>query len=228
MYDDGLMYRNVPLAKGEYYHIYSRGVEKRPIFIDDYDRDRFIKLLYIANSAHPFVFREVQQTPLNEIEREKSLVSIGAYVLMDNHFHILIKEIEEGGISLFMKKLLTGYSSYFNKRHNRTGILFQSRFQFKHVVRDEQLKYLFSYIHLNPIKQIEPKWREDGIKNMARVQKLLEHYPYSSYADYIGRSYVSSRVEEAILAKKDFPTYFTKAFQFEEFIKDWLRLEETT
>lgn len=226
------MNRVVPLAEGEYYHIYSRGVEKRPIFLDDNDRERFIKLLHIANSENSFVYRDVEKKTLDAIDPGKRLVAIGAYVLMDNHFHILIKEIGENGITNFMQKLLTGYSSYFNKRHSRTGTLFQSRYQSQHVSRDEHLKYLFAYIHLNPVKRIEPRWKEDGLKNMSAVKKLLSVYSYSSYMDYIGQTYGSSRVEELILSKKEFPHYFAEGqgHQFQEFVQDWLTLKnaETT
>lgn len=220
------MLRKVVFAEGEYYHLYSRGVEKRVIFLDDHDRERFIKLLYLSNSKIPFVFRDVENLPLNEINRGDVLVAIGAYVLMDNHFHILVKEVNSEGISRFMKKLLTAYSSYFNKRHGRSGVLFQGRFQSQHINRDEHLKYLFAYIHLNPIKRIEPQWKELGIKNLLMSKKFLSNYTYSSYADYIGPSYVIPRVEELILTKKDFPEYFESEYYFDKFVENWLTFKE--
>ena len=88
---------------------------------------------------------------------------------MPNHFHILVKEKIENGISKFMGKLTTGYSMYFNKRYDRTGSLFQGVFKSVHADSDEYLKYLFAYIHLNPIKLINPEWKENGIKDKNRA-----------------------------------------------------------
>src|SRR5665213_2524311 len=130
------MERKIVFALGEYYHIYNRGVEKRKVFFDDIDRNRFVRLLFLANSNKSFVYRLVQGRPLNEIDVGEKSVAIGAYTLMPNHFHILVKETKEGGISNFMEKLQTGYSMYFNKKNERVGPLFQGRFKAQHVVHD--------------------------------------------------------------------------------------------
>jgi putative transposase len=216
------MLRKTPLAEGEYYHIYSRGVEKRDIFLDDHDRARFLKLLFVANGKMSYVFRDIQDKSFEAINRGESLTAIGAYVLMPNHFHILIKETKENGITEFMRKLLTGYSSYFNKRHNRVGGLFQSRFKSEHVSRDEHLKYLFAYIHLNPIKLIDGAWREEGLQNKPATKKFLKEYQYSSYRDYIGPSY-GAREEGVIVSPEAFPKYFRESHNFSSFIEDWLK-----
>src|SRR3989344_8417316 len=113
------MERKIIFSEGEFYHLYNRGVEKRPIFSDRNDRERFLRLLFIANSTEPFDFREIADKKYSEIDRGELLVAIGAYCLMPNHFHLLIREIVPAGISLFMGKLATGYSMYFNKRHGR-------------------------------------------------------------------------------------------------------------
>jgi putative transposase len=155
---------------------------------------------------------------LNEIDVGPKLVAIASYVLMSNHFHILVKETQEGGISSFMEKLQTGYSMYFNKKNQRVGPLFQGRFKAEHVDRDEYLKYLFAYIHLNPIKFLEPTWKESGIKDIKKVQKFIETYQYSSYQEYI-----KERPEEAlILSKQEFPDYFSNSSDFKGFIEEWL------
>ena len=123
---------------------------------------------------------------------------------MPNHFHILAKEVIEGGISKFMSKLSTGYSMYFNRKYKRSGSLFEGRFKIIHANRDEYLKYLFVYIHLNPIKLIDPSWKEKGIKDMLKVEKYLASYKYSSYLDYNG----VSRLENGLLDINSFPEYF--------------------
>ena len=141
---------------------------------------------------------------------------------MPNHFHLLLREKKEGGISMFMEKFLTAYSMYFNKKNGRTGKLFEGVFKAIHVDNDEYLKYLFSYIHLNPVKIIDPLWKESGISDKEKAKQYLGNYPYSSYFDYLGRA----RGENLILNKEAFPEYFENSKEFEQFIDDWLLLKE--
>lgn len=216
------MQRKVVFAEGEYYHLYNRGVDKRKIFLDEHDHRRFIKLLYLANGNSPFVFRDVEDNPLADIDRNTPLVAIGAYVLMPNHFHILVKEIIPGGISSFMEKLLTGYSTYFNKRHERTGTLFQGTYQARHLFQNEYLKYIFAYIHLNPVKLIQSDWRESGLKNKTLAKNFVEKYQYSSYPEYTG----VRREEGLILSKNDFPDYFSEPHAFKEFLEEWITYKD--
>ena len=216
------MERKLNFSVDEYYHIYNRGVEKRDIFLSDEDRDRFIRLLYLSNSVKPFVFRDVQNLPLSQIHRGNLRVAIGAYCLMPNHFHLLIRETVEGGISAFMEKLSTGYSMYFNKKYKRIGSLFQGRFQAQHADNDNYLKYLFSYIHLNPVKFIDPDWKENGITDLQKTKEYLSKYAYSSYNDFFNKT----RPEQTILNKEAFPEYFETEYDFEECLEDWLTYNE--
>ena len=218
------MQRKYTFSIGEYYHLYNRGVEKRDIFIEEKDWKRFHKLLYVANSTIPFRFTEIEDQSIDTINRGDPIVAIGAYVLMPNHFHVLAKEVVENGVSKFMEKLATGYSMYFNKKNERVGPLFQGRFKAEHVSRDEYLKYLYAYIHLNPVKLIEPKWKEVGIKNKNRALQFIEQYHYSSYDDYC-----STKGEYGnIINKDEFPKYFSRANNFKIYINDWLSFKEVT
>ena len=216
------MERKIVFAPGEYYHIYNRGVEKRDIFLSDADRLRFQRLLYVANGDNAVVYKLIQGLPLDEIKRGKQVVAIGAYCLMPNHFHILVKEIVEGGVSKFLAKLTTSYSMYFNTKHKHSGSLFQGTFKAEHVDNDEYLKYLYSYIHLNPVKLIDPEWKEKGIRDIEKAKKYLEGYHYSSYEDYA----TGGREESAILSSKEFPEYFEKQGDFAEFVEEWMRYKE--
>jgi len=141
---------------------------------------------------------------------------------MPNHFHILVREKVENGTSLFMKKLCTGYSMYFNKKHQRTGTLFQGPFKSEHVTDDIHLKYLFAYIHLNPIKIIDTTWKEVGLKNLNETRIFLKKYQYSSYLDYLEQE----RVEKKILNREVFPEYFSNNKSFEYFLEEWLMFKE--
>lgn len=104
---------------------------------------------------------------------------------MPNHFHLLIRENTEGGISKFMGKLLTAYSMYFNKKNERSGPLFTRPFRAVHVARDEHLNHLFSYIHLNCVDLIDKDWKIHGIQDMNKAEKYLLEYPYSSYKEFL-------------------------------------------
>src|SRR3989338_1327893 len=216
------MNRKITFAEGEYYQVYNRGVEKRDIFMDRSDRVRFHRMLHISNSTRPVVYKLIQRLPLDKIEVDDKIVAIGAYVLMNNHFHLLVKEISEGGVSTFMEKLTTSYSKYFNLKNKRVGPLFQGRFKAEHVDSDEYLKYLYAYIHLNPVKLIEPEWKEGGIKNLSAAKKYLEGYRYSSYEDYA----VGKREESAILSPSEFPDYFENTGDFAKFVEEWLDYEK--
>lgn len=217
--------RKVNFAKGEYYHIYNRGNSKQKIFRDKEDYLRFIALLYIANTSDKFNIYDLKKyvnSDIYEKEKSDSLVGIGSYCLMPNHFHILITEKVEGGISNFMQKLSTAYVMYYNKKYERSGSLFESKFKSKHIDKDNYFKYLFSYVHLNPIKLIQKDWKEKGIKNKTESIEYLNKYEYSSYLDFIEEE----RSQNKILDLKEFPTYFPDKKSFIKDIFEWLSYKE--
>ena len=221
--------------EGEYYHIYNRGNSKQDIFIDDQDRNRFVKLLYLCNSVRNIEFtRDVVDKKIEafDFDRGDSIISIGAWALMPNHFHLYItpSRVERRGplrdeknpISLFMNKLSTGYSMYFNKKNKRTGKLFEGAFKSVLVKNDEHAKYNFSYIHLNPVKLIDPIWKEKGIKDIQKTLNFLSKYRWSSYNDYRG----IKRPESKIICPKDFHVYFSDNKVSDEEIFEWLNYKE--
>jgi len=222
------MGRKFDFSLEEFYHLYNRGNDKREIFLDTHDYNRFTMLLYLCNTTEPLDIRSYFNegrtfVELFGIHRKEILTDIGAYCMMPNHFHILCREKTEGGISLFMQKLSTGYSMYFNKKHSRTGSLFEGRFKASHVDNDEYLKYLFSYIHLNPIKIIDNEWKKNNIFDRGNAQKYLSEYKYSSYLDYTSDA---KRKEGLILNKDSFPEYFLQPKDFDDFIDDWLSIKK--
>jgi len=187
------------------------------------DYDRFLILLYLSNSTKPVRIDDLTQGrtlgELFALNRDKPLADLCAYCLMPNHFHLLICEKTEGGISRFMQKLMTGFTMYFNTRYERTGALFQGKYKASHVDNDRYLKYLLSYIHLNPTKLIEPKWKETGIANRLRAEKWLKNYQYSSWLDYSGKD----RIERRILNTGVLEEYYDyKApSDFKESVTEW-------
>ncbi|MEX2052429.1 MAG: hypothetical protein WD991_01895 [Candidatus Paceibacterota bacterium] len=222
--------RKTILAPGEFFHIYNRGNSKQRIFLDDEDKARFVSLLFLCNSKRSFNYRnDIIRADIDiwSFDRGESIVSIGAWVIMPNHFHIYLRLVrdkaEENGksaASIFMEKLARSYAQYFNTKYNRTGALFEGRFKAVHITTDTQAKYNFSYIHLNSIKLIDSKWREKGLKDFSKAKKFLEGYKWSSYLDYRGKI----RPENKILNVKDFPKYFKNMSNFDSEINEWLRL----
>ncbi len=227
-------FRKTPLVNREFYHIYNRGNGRQKIFFNDDDYRRFVKLLFVCNSIKQINFRDdIIEKGIEawDFDRGETLVSIGAWVLMPNHFHIYLTfpEIPEDGlrgeperennISVFIRKLCTAYSKYINTKYERTGSLFEGRFKSVHVADDVQAKYLFSYINLNPIKLIQPNWRESGIKEKNKTLKFLEEYKYSSYLDLLG----TRRSENAILNIQPFPKYFPTRKDFQNEIFEWIK-----
>ncbi|PIP55841.1 MAG: hypothetical protein CO183_00020 [Candidatus Zambryskibacteria bacterium CG_4_9_14_3_um_filter_42_9] len=214
-------------AVGEFYHIYNRGTEKRLIFLDDTDYIRFLSLLYLCNSQsviHRSNHSNISLNDLLTLPRGELLVDIGAYCLMPNHFHILLRERIEGGISIFMQKISTAYTMYFNKRYERNGSLFQGRFRAEYLNTDNYLKYIFSYIHLNPIGIIDNRWKNHVIRNKVKVENHLQSYQFSSYLDYADENLRNP--EGNILNKTAFPEYFQTPKDFRSFLQDWIELAE--
>ncbi len=215
--------RNVSFSLGEYYHIYNRGNSKQKIFHDKEDHKRFVDLLYAINRDEKFNFADsLKGISVYELDGSNKLVSIGAYVLMPNHFHILLTENIEGGISRFMQKLSTAYAMYYNKKYDRTGSLFEGKFKAQHLNTDRYLKYIYSYIHLNPIKLIDKEWKERGIRNKKRAIEYLREYEYSSYLDHMS----FPRIQNKILDRKIFPAYFANTQEFVKDIMDWINYRE--
>ncbi|MFA6386259.1 MAG: transposase [Candidatus Paceibacterota bacterium] len=215
--------RKVAFVPGEYYHIYNRGNSKQKIFHNEEDYIRFLDLLYVSNSSKKFNIFDIRKfSSVFEVERGTPLVHIGAYVIMPNHFHVLISQTKDGSISKFMQKLTTAYAMYYNQKYKRTGSLFEGKFKSQHVPNDKYLKYLFSYIHLNPIKLIQSKWKEKGIQNKKEAIEYLNKYSYSSYFDYKG----IKRFHSLILTKDAFPEYFPTKNSFDKEIFEWISYGE--
>ncbi len=211
------------LAIEEFYHVYNRGTEKRTIFLDNADYTRFIELLYLTNTCSSINVRLVRRhnPSVFDFDRDEQLVHVGAYCLMPNHFHILLTPAVENGVEKFMLKLGTGYSMYFNKRYKRVGALYQGKFKSRHVDSDIYFKYLFSYIHLNPVKLIQPDWKEVGIRDVVGAKKFLNNYKYSSLHDWFG-----DRAESKILSPEKFPEYFGSKNEIDKELLEWLTYRE--
>ena len=173
------------IAPGEYYHVFNRGAHKTNLFKDEKDWLRFLFLILYCQApvSIPNTLRYMSPTaaasgfrvPLHfEKEIEKSRhVELVSFCIMPNHFHLLLHELVEGGISDYMQRVTLGYTKYFNTKHEASGHMFQGRYKSVHVSDNDQLLYLSAYIHRNPRELV--KWKG-----------LEQAYPYSSLQDLAG------------------------------------------
>lgn len=221
------MERKVSFVEGEYYHLYNRGVDKRIIFSNDSDCNRFVLLLHVLNTGKNLKIRDLLREnsfdQLLKINNDDPLVAIGAYCLMPNHFHLLVTPVVEGGISKFMLKLQTSYSMYFNAKNDRTGALFQGPFKSQHIDSDEYLKYIYSYIHLNPAKLKDKNWKECGPKDFDSLKEFIFNYKYSSIGEYAKRDFVIVNPAPFPGYNKD---YKSEKEYFDNMIDEWLNYKE--
>ena len=167
--------RKVAFAEVEFYHIYNRGTDKRTIFSDDQDLARFMQSMKEFNTPDPIgslyqnSFKVAHQlrssTPKlgADDNKEERLVEIIAYCLNPNHYHFVLRQVVERGITRFMQRLGTGYTNYFNHKYERTGALFQGRFKAIHIDSNEYLLHVSAYVNLNfrvhQLRSSTPKYR---------------------------------------------------------------------
>lgn len=200
-------YRTTPLVNEQYYHIYNRGVAQQPTYFSVKDYERFLLCLsYYRFKDIPFrlskllqLNRQEREQLLDKIEISEKIVEIIAFCLMPNHFHLLLKQISDGGISSFMKKITDSYTKYINIRHERVGPLFQGMFKAVRVITGEQLLHLSRYIHLNPLVSFVVReenfltypWSSlkhytDGNSTLVNINPVLEHFPNpKKYLEFI-------------------------------------------
>ena len=193
--------RKNEFANGEFYHVYNRGVDKRNVYIDAFDVGRFLDGVVEFNTVNPIgSLYENSFRQRDDLSREPKdrLVNVIAYCLNPNHFHFILEQREDGGISEFMKRL-GGYSWYFNNKYKRNGSLFQGRFKAKHIDSNEYLLHVSAYVNLNH-----------------RVHKLGGPTPKSvgsrsSWPEYIGNE------NEDICEKQVILEQFRNVGEYEEF-----------
>ena len=197
-----IAYRYDKFAPGEIYITFTRGVEKRDVFLDDVDRKRFLDLLvhYLPeNQPRSFSVARKLKLELSPTSEGKGLVDLLCYCLMSNHFHLLIKENVEHGISRYMHRLLTGYAKYFNTKRERSGSLFTNPFKAVLVDGDEQFTHVSRYIHRNPVE--------------ADIVTDLSAYQWSSLSQYTTRqrqTYCHTDLLRSVFSAK----------QYQDFVED--------
>src|SRR3989344_2001179 len=162
--------RKVNLVEGEYYHLFNRGVDKRDIFMDKEDVERFHQCMIEFNTKVP-IGSIYENSFLKEKEKEDTpLVSFISYCLNPNHYHHIMTPLVEKGIESFMQRLGTGYTLYFNNKYKRSGSLFQGKFKASHIDSNEYLLHVSAYVNLND------KTHQLGGSSSKLVRSSWNHY----------------------------------------------------
>lgn len=205
-------YRKVVFANDYYYHIFNRGIERRIFFTNRWEYQRAIELInYYRYENHNVRYSKYLNMPIEQRKEimknmekiNKRIVDIIAYCLMPNHFHFLIKQIADNGISTFIANFTNSYTKYFNTKHERNGTLLQGPFKAVFVETDEQLMHLSRYIHLNPLFQ-----------NIVK-EKDLERYLWSSFNEYLNSNSLYSICQKEIVLNN-----FFNIKKYREFVYD--------
>src|SRR3989344_2870913 len=188
--------RNVVLGYDQIYHVLNRGIDRQTIFKTKWEYKRAIATLkYYRFSNLPIKFSQLLNLPDEQeqqiikelIQKDEKLVEIIAYCLMPNHFHFMLKQVRDNGISKFIANFTNSYTKYFNTKHERKGHLFEGQFKAILVETEEQLIHLSRYIHLNPVS------------SFIIEAKNIENYEWSSLSEYLGSSNESLCFKEIIL-----------------------------
>lgn len=194
-------YRIIPFVNGEFYHIYNRGLDKQITFLNSRDYSFFIQSLFYYRISSPKPkFSLYRQSKMFNIDKNNKIVDIICYCLMPNHFHLLVKQLQDGGISEFMRKFIHSYTKYRNVKYKRQGAVFNGVFRAKRIVSDEQFIHVSRYIHLNPY--------------VSQLTKDLTLYPWSSYNSYI------DIIGNRNLAKEDIFSFFNSPKEYQKFVLD--------
>lgn len=193
---------------GNYYHIYNRGTDKRIIFKNKLDLQRFIESMASFNTLEPIGSilenRYKKKEGSVNLEANPKLVDIICYCLSPNHYHFILSPLVENGIEKFMQKLGAGYTMFFNSKYERNGVLFQGRFKAIHINSDEYLMYLNVYVNLND------RAHSLGAPSAKWIGK-------SSWGEYIGENNENFCNKSIVLER------FNSGMEYKEFAEETLK-----
>lgn len=203
-------FRKTVFTNGEIYHVFNRGVEKRNIFNEENDYCRCIETMKYYQKVGPKIrfsdFKKLskknKEITLEIYKQHENTVEILAYCLMPNHFHFLLRQIRDGGISRFISDISNSHSKYINTKYDRVGPLFQGPFKEVHIESEEQLMHVSRYIHLNPVSSRLIETNE------------LKYYLWSSYPEYLNLT------NDSICEKNIILNLFKSVKAYEEFVLD--------
>ncbi|MFC1756712.1 transposase [Patescibacteria group bacterium] len=222
--------RKFELVNNEIYHLCNRSVEGKKIFIKEQDCVYFLKTLFAVNTTAQLPVnwrRDLFTVRMGEIlNNGKPLVKFYALILMPDHFHVLVEQLEENGISRVMQRTCNSFAKYFNTKYNRKGCLFQGRFKGVPMLFDNQASHIMTYIHGNALDLFDLGWREGEIMDWTNAKNFLKEYQWSSLGIFTKSGIVNPLIRKFI--DDGFGgTYHSKPKDFLNEIKHWsMRAQE--
>ncbi len=222
--------RKEPFTVGNFVHIYNRGNRKLSIVRDESDKCYFIHALYYFNTEitpeNPFQslresgvslksdFNELNLIWPEDWQPRKPIVKILAYILLENHFHLVLKEIKDGGVTTLMRRIGTGMTNRFNTKYKETGRLFQGAYKAKCLDNDNYLKYILVYIQIKNAFEMFPGGVKKAIENFDLAYNWAIKYSYNSLSNYANTG------NTQIIDKDIIKDFFPKPNDFKEFAKE--------
>lgn len=225
--------RKEPFGVGSFVHVFNRGNRKQEIVRDDKDRWNFLQMLYYFNSDY---------SPLNPMQtlkkilksdfntkltwpsgwpERKQLVNLHAFILLDNHFHLILEELVENGIAKLMQKLGTGMTNRFNRRHKETGRLFQGSYKARLVDDENYFRHLFAYLNVKNAFEMYPGGLRRAISNFDAAYDFAIRYKFSSLGHYVLKS--DSNMEKLMGNDEMFRAAFPDPDEMKKFARDRLQ-----
>jgi len=200
--------RKEPFAFGSFVHVVKRGARGLSIVEDDNDRNRFLLMLTHFNDEYCSLnwYRDLLNEKLHatfdrpsQWPERKRLVNIIAFCLLDNHFHLLLEEISDGGTARFMKRLGTGMAKRYNEKYNSKGSLFQGAYRARVIAADRYLRYVSAYIQVkNAFEMCEGGYAR-ACSEFDRSYQWAASHSYCSLGDYMG-NYTRPIIERGLLS----------------------------
>lgn len=203
--------RKAPLVEGETYHVFNRGIDRRPTFTNYSELERAqTTISYYRFNKPPIklaqflrLSRILREEILSElVSRNEKLIEIMAFCFMSNHFHFLLKQLTSNGISKFLSQFQNSYTRYFNIKHERIGPLFLDQFKAVRMETEEQLLHVSRYIHLNPLTSFVVKDFEALVK-----------YKWSSFPEYLNQVSDCTEINTVL-------SFFKNKSDYREFVSD--------
>ncbi|MBI2021782.1 transposase [Candidatus Daviesbacteria bacterium] len=201
--------RKVVLANNQTYHIFNRAIDRQTIFNTKWEYKRAVETIKFYRFANlPFKLSQLLNLPdedrqhtMRELnQNNERLVDIITFCIMPNHFHFMLKQLKDNGISKFIANFTNSYTKYFNTKHERKGHLFEGQFKAVLIENDEQLIHLSRYIHLNPVTSFIIKAQD------------LDNYQWSSFPEYLNLTLDNFFQKETIL------DYFSSIEAYKQFV----------
>lgn len=217
------MSRTEKIDIGSYVHVCNRGVKKMPIYRHESDLWRMRAGLFYFNStrlpenwARDIVNLTDLLWPMSWGKREP-LVAVLGFAIMKNHFHLILKEIQKGGVSSFMHKFTMGYSKYINAKYDESGSLFQGKFKARVIDDDAYLRHLAVYVLVkNPLEAYPFNGISGAINQFDEAYEWAIRYPFCSLAEYVGQR------DSPIIEVDVFGNLFSTTNEFKEFSRDYI------